>query len=282
MLSTQGMHCYGTAIAIADGTGVRFVMEGATGPNARTATVVRLMREILPDIAGADGGALALQINDFAHNDLCSLAFCKRAGEAPGVRLIPDTYFLSGFGYRALRQSLDDGRLPLWDERKDILFWRGTPTTRGVGTGGEAVRTLEDIPRVKLCLLLRQEPKSDAAIVAPWGFQFAHDEAVRWFREQGIFRASVAALQQAEYRYLVDIDGVANAWGFFEKLLLGSCILKVQSPFEQWFYRDIEPWKHYVPVREDLSDLEERFDWCRANSGEARLIGERPVLCAGP
>jgi hypothetical protein len=82
-------------------------------------------------------------------------------------------------------------------------------------------------------------------------------------------------LEHAHYRFLIDIDGAASAWSFFEKLLLGGCILKVGSPFEQWFYSELTEWQHFVPVRQDLSDLFEKIEWCHGNQDEARAIGER-------
>ncbi len=59
------------------------------------------------------------------------------------------------------------------------------------------------------------------------------------------------------------------------------CVLKVTSPFEQWFYQDITPWVHYVPVQSDFSDIEEKIEWCLANDSEASQIaaaGQRFAL----
>ena len=42
-----------------------------------------------------------------------------------------------------------------------------------------------------------------------------------------------------KYKYQIDIDGNTNAWpGLFQKLLTGSPVLKVASPygFRQWLY----------------------------------------------
>lgn len=74
------------------------------------------------------------------------------------------------------------------------------------------------------------------------------------------------------YRYAIDIDGHANAWGFLEKLILGCCVLKVASPYEQWFYGELQPWVHYVPIEADLSDLADKIDWCLANEQACEWI----------
>jgi len=53
---------------------------------------------------------------------------------------------------------------------------------------------------------------------------------------------------------------------------LGACILKVGSPFEQWFYPELGEWQHYVPVRADLADLWGQMEWCREHPRLAREI----------
>ena len=258
-------------IAVCDVEGPRFLLEQTSTPNARTSAAIRALRKLLPEVS-SKRGAVFVQYDDFAHSPLCSVAFGKVRGGSPAIRLIPDAFFLESDGYEVLRRAVAEQQLPSWDMRQDIVFWRGSASTRGVRLDGGAVTTLADVPRVALCLTLREVPRTDAAIIAPWGFDTPPEQAIAWLSAQLIFRSPVPPLEQAAYRFLIDIDGVANAWGFFEKLLLGSCILKIASPYEQWFYPDIEPWVHYVPVKQDLSDLTEKISWCRSNSGFARAI----------
>ena len=33
------------------------------------------------------------------------------------------------------------------------------------------------------------------------------------------------------------------------------------------------PWEHFVPVKSDMSDLFEKYDWVRASPDRARAIG---------
>ena len=88
----------------------------------------------------------------------------------------------------------------------------------------------------------------------------------------GVLAAPVPQTAFMQYRYQIDIDGNSNAWGFLVKLLMGSCVLKVGSGWKQWYYDDLRPWEHYVPVKPDLSDLEERIAWCLDNDEGAQAI----------
>jgi hypothetical protein len=275
-VNLNAMHAYGMAVGVWERPRVRIILEGVSTPNARTGAAIRLLRELMPIIA-ADNirGTLFIQYDDCIHNNLCSIAFGKRKGEAPAVKLIPDTYFLNGRGYEELRNAVHGATLPPWETRRDVVFWRGAATSGLVSSNGAPVERLEHIPRVELCLKLRDVSGADVAICQPWGFQFEPEIAVKWFTDQRIYRPPVSPLAQAQNRYLMDIDGVANAWGFFEKLLLGCCILKVQSDYEQWFYESISAWEHFVPVRSNLSDLVEQINWCRDHSEKAAQIGAR-------
>lgn len=54
-------------------------------------------------------------------------------------------------------------------------------------------------------------------------------------------------------------------------------MFKVESSVRQFFFGDLRPWVHYVPVsRERLeSDLAEKVRWARANDAEAERIARR-------
>jgi len=156
-----------------------------------------------------------------------------------------------------------------WKNRLPIVFWRGSPTVKS----DRSFSDIGQIPRVKLCELTLANKFVDAGLIGYWGpLKWSEEEVNTYFLEKNIFRKRVNMLEHANYQYQIDIDGVANAWGFFDKLLMGSCILKVESPFKQWFYDDISAWEHFVPVKNDLSDIHEKIDWCLSNPGKSEEI----------
>ena len=55
---------------------------------------------------------------------------------------------------------------------------------------------------------------------------------------------------------------------------LGSVILKVDR---MWYFPLLKPYHDHVPVKADLSDLEEKIAWCRAHDDECRKIGENAM-----
>src|SRR5262249_18443715 len=78
--------------------------------------------------------------------------------------------------------------------------------------------------------------------------------------------AFLSLVEQAErYRFFIDVDG--TGWSGRFKLLLhsGRVVLKQRSELYDYFMPDIEPFRHYVPVAPDMSDLVERIEWLKAN-----------------
>jgi len=40
-----------------------------------------------------------------------------------------------------------------------------------------------------------------------------------------------------------------------------SLVLKQDSEYYEFFYKELQPWKHYVPVKRDLSDVVQQVKW---------------------
>ena len=46
------------------------------------------------------------------------------------------------------------------------------------------------------------------------------------------------------------------------------------SKWYEHFYHLLQPWEHFVPVKEDLSDALDRLRWAKANDTRAREIAQ--------
>jgi hypothetical protein len=78
-----------------------------------------------------------------------------------------------------------------------------------------------------------------------------------------------------KFKYILDIDGMAATWDATAwKMNSGSVLFKTDSCWKQWFYEDFVPWKNYIPIRDDFSDIDEKFEWCESNPEECQKIIE--------
>jgi hypothetical protein len=187
----------------------------------------------------------------------------KRSDEK--TLLLPDPFYLSTRGYEASLPLIESGRVP-WSERASSCFWRGSSTGRSLGP-----EDWRDNQRIALCLLAKEinDPTFlDAKITDV--VQCTSPEVGEIVRAAGLTGERVPVSTFLNYRYLIDIDGNSTAWGLFEKLYMGCVVLKVEGTWTQWFYPKLHPWKHYIPVTADLSDLIEKITWAREHDGECQ------------
>jgi serine/threonine protein kinase len=91
--------------------------------------------------------------------------------------------------------------------------------------------------------------------------------------------------QQSGYKYIIHVDGHVSAFRLSLELSMGSVILLVDSEWKIW-YRDLllpfgdkydEKFAHYVPIKEDLSDLIEKIQWCRDNDKKCEQIAKNSL-----
>ena len=62
------------------------------------------------------------------------------------------------------------------------------------------------------------------------------------------------------WKYLIDMEGCG--WSGRLKVLMSSprIVFMVDRPYQEWYFGYLEPWKHFVPVKRDLSDLIENYN----------------------
>jgi hypothetical protein len=77
--------------------------------------------------------------------------------------------------------------------------------------------------------------------------------------------------EMIKYKYVLDVDGHASTWDATAwKLNSGSVILKTESCWSQWFFDNYKAWVHYVPVKDDFSDIQAQFTWCESNQDKCQ------------
>jgi hypothetical protein len=171
-----------------------------------------------------------------------------------------------------------------WDKRKPTAVFRGASTGCGV--------TIDTNPRLKLAFLSANTPAYEGiplldAGISKWQLRPRKLDTEKYLQtidvpimnSMGIQLASfLTPKQQAEYKYLVHVDGHVSAFRLGLEMSMGCCILKVDSKYTMWFTNMMKPMYHYIPIKSDLSDLVERLKWCRANDKVCKKIASNAKL----
>ena len=178
-------------------------------------------------------------------------------------------------------------KAPAWESRVSLAVFRGGATGGGVTAATNA--------RLRLCALSltwhwerRHAPPLLDARLTSWNPRHKRGadgeiDVVDPASAAPPLSASSASgahwldlPSQARCKYYVLVDGNVGASRLGELAEQLFVVLWVRSALPQvsHAWKGLEPWAHFVPVREDLGDLEERLLWCRANDAEARRIGQ--------
>ena len=78
----------------------------------------------------------------------------------------------------------------------------------------------------------------------------------------------------ATYKYQIDIGGGGGTtWsGTLEKLAMPGVLFHHVTPTKDYFHDLLVPYVHYIPVKDDLSDLREKYEWAESHPIEAKQI----------
>ena len=168
-------------------------------------------------------------------------------------------------------KSKTDAIKALWELGDDVL----TPRWRGVLLTSEAELEHEKndaaLPWVNIKFASYNVDGEKVAASENKDFQLLQDK----FGVSAIGQ-SMNMMEHAQYKYHIDLGGGGGTtWtGTIEKLALPGVLFHHVTPTKDWFHDHLEPWKHYIPVAQDLSDLREQFEWAERNPQRAQRIAE--------
>jgi SAM-dependent methyltransferase len=234
--------------------------------------IIRTMLMALPLVAEYHAGGAphlgTVHVNLDDNGTRPGISFCASSEEP---LLIPDVAFMDNRGYQEMRDHFAHHHIP-WEARKPVAFFRGG--TSGLSHSG----VWRDLPRAQLCLLASRPEVAELFDVGLSHIaQITDEQSICEIQTSGLMRDFVPAVNWNRCRFQIDIDGNTNAFvGFYTRLLTGSAVLKVASPqgFRQWYYGRLVPWRHYVPVAPDMSDLVDKVRWLTSHDESARIIGD--------
>ena len=194
-----------------------------------------------------------------------------------------------------------------WDERKPELLWRGQASGLSYTLADEARPIFMGIRQMRRWLegWLREEaasdessfenwacsyqrliavmtcqniPGADARLIPLWNGDKRAIEVAEKYLGEGIATERIDVLSyltlQQKYNYALSLPG-NDVPSSLRHDLLSGCLVLMPRPFweSSWFF-GLKPDIHYIPLRADLADLEERLQWCRDNDGHCKEVAQ--------
>jgi hypothetical protein len=194
-----------------------------------------------------------------------------------------------------------------WHERRSQLLWRGQTTGMSYALGHEAQPIFTGIRQMRrwLNVWLRDDigdninsfrswagtyqrliavtqclniPDTDVRFVPMWDGDTRSINAAGRILEADVSSPRLDMMgymaRRQECKYVLSISG-NDVPSSLRQDLLSGCLVLMPRPFWEsvWFF-GLKPNVHYIPLRADLADLEERLQWCRDNDAACMEIAK--------
>jgi hypothetical protein len=184
------------------------------------------------------------------------------------------------FANKQAQYDASENTIP-WNTKKPTAVFRGGTT--GCGT------TLDTNMRLKASHISAQGLKDDKGIpyldagINKWNLRPRKIEKNPYLQTIEIssltfgLSKTLTPLEQASYKYILNIDGHVTAFRLSLELSLGSVVLLAKSHWKIWYSHLLIPYEHYVPVEADLSDLIKQIQWCRDNDDKCEKIAQNAL-----
>lgn len=149
-----------------------------------------------------------------------------------------------------------------WENRIPCAFWRG-------GVSGHTPLRLEV---VDACCKI---PNTDVKFAV--GSHKTHN--VNPTTKPTWFAQNASVDEFCKYKATLHVDGnsisASCTWIF-----ASGCVPIMITRHDWWFKKWLVPWKNYIPVKADLSDLAEHIQWIWDNDDKAKQIAESALKLA--
>lgn len=155
-----------------------------------------------------------------------------------------------------------------WKDKIPKAVFRGSATGCEIGTNNI---------RINASLLSKEYPEYlDAGIVSfNRKLKKSIGQPLRLIDVKNYTKANFMTLnEKAKHKYILNLDGHVAAFRLGHEFSLGSVILIPKSKYYLWFSFLLQPYIHYIPIKEDLSDLIEKIKWCKENDDKCEIIAK--------
>lgn len=176
--------------------------------------------------------------------------------------------------HKSNKKAVEDDMTTNWDDKIIVkAVFRGGPTGCGY--------TEDTNMRIKLAMM--SSSLIDVRLSKPEGATTIDTKSIKYDPVHGLglmntginYKSSFLSMKdQSKYKYIIHVDGNVNAYRLLSTMTTGSLILRVMSQYTSWVDHMIKHKVHYIPIKEDLSDLLHVINWCKNNDDECQRIAQ--------
>ncbi|KAL5022172.1 hypothetical protein ScPMuIL_001327 [Solemya velum] len=142
---------------------------------------------------------------------------------------------------------------PKWEDKIEKGFWRGRDSRQ---------------ERLDLVVMARKHTDLMNASLTHMFFFPKDDE------KYGSLVKPISFFDFFKYKYQLNIDGTVAAYRMPYLMASDAVVLKQDSEYYEFFYKSLKPFKHYIPMKRDLSDVIQIINWAKEHDEDAKRIAK--------
>ncbi len=161
-----------------------------------------------------------------------------------------------------------------WKSKKPVCIFRGAATGCGI--------TSETNVRLKAADLAVDYPDILDIGIVDWNarmkkFKGQPIDVIKPNKFRFALKNKINQLEKSNYKYILNLDGHVSAFRLSSELGMMSVVLLVDSDYKMWYSDLLVPYKHYIPIKKDLSDLVSQVEWCKNNDSDCEKIAKNAL-----
>jgi hypothetical protein len=191
----------------------------------------------------------------------------------------PIVWRLTSLRHYGMMDKIPEADIP-WHMKKNVAIWRGGLT--GIYRGGFKLGMLKSKTPTQICLLMHRcrlvynnhkSPLVDALMIGQEKFVPREVDGVPLYGDK------VGYGDMLQYKAIIMLEGNDISSGLKWALYSNSVVMTQIPTKTSWALEELlEPWVHFVPLNDDLTDVEEQMQWVLDHDQEAQEIARRGSL----
>jgi Glycosyl transferase family 90 len=164
-----------------------------------------------------------------------------------------------------------------WERKRNMAVYRGALTGRNKAKHkSKDLKFCSGVPRCNLVYQTGNSSLVDAKLVPYRNFKYPISDPLNGV---AMFGSSMTMAEMLQYKAIIMLEGNDVSSGLKWALFSNSVVLTQTPTCTSWAMEELlQPWVHYIPLLDDLSDVEQKVQWILDHDSEAKKIARNGKL----
>lgn len=173
-----------------------------------------------------------------------------------------------------------------FEDKKDQIIWRGVAS--GLDRQLNSVHKFSDfnksIKEVQRFIFVNRFSKKFNIKFVDFPLKFKNKFGTKAFQDFDFFiKQNPNSIgdqlswnqEICSYKYILNLEGYDWPSSLCKSLQSNSVTIATTPKWHNILHFKLQPWEHYIPIKDDGSDLGDKLAWCKSNDKECKKVSDR-------